>query len=126
MGMFNRFRNDVARVGATLEPVLWLLVLYEIGMAARQPVVAAWLNEHVGSEMRATVLSVEGMAFTLGGSCGLFVLGLVARAHGIPAAWLACAAVFLVMAPLYLLLGRIARRDAARRCEPPLEVAASA
>jgi len=104
-----------AALAATLVPVLWFLILYEVGLAARQPVVAAWLNEHVGAELRATVLSVEGMAFTLGGSLGLFSLGLVARGYGIPAAWLVCAAICLAIAPLYLLLGRIARRDDLRR-----------
>jgi hypothetical protein len=73
------------------------------------------MNEHIGSELRATVLSVEGMAFMLGGSLGLVCLGLVARGYGIPPAWLVCAAIFLAMAPLYLVLGRVAHRDAALR-----------
>ena len=58
------------------------------------------------------MLSVGGMAFMLGGSVGLVVVGLVARAFGIPVAWAVCAVLFLAMAPLYLLLGRIARHDA--------------
>jgi hypothetical protein len=73
------------------------------------------MNEHIGTELRATVLSVEGMAFMLGGSLGLVCLGLVARGDGIPLAWLVCAGIFFAMAPLYLLLGRVARRDAALR-----------
>ena len=104
-----------AALAASLQPVLWLLVLYEVGASARQPVVSAWMNEHIGTELRATVLSVEGMAFMLGGSLGLVCIGLVARGYGIPQAWLVCAAIFAAMAPLYLLLGRVARRDAALR-----------
>lgn len=104
-----------AALGGSLAGVLGLLVLYEMAVAARQPVVLAWANEHVGSTLRSTVLSVQGMAFTLGGSLGLTLFGLVARAYGIPAAWLGCALVFAAAAPLNLVLGRIARREAAPR-----------
>ncbi len=83
-----------AALGGSLAGVLGLLVLYEMAVAARQPVVLAWANEHVGSTLRSTVLSVQGMAFTLGGSLGLTLFGLVARAYGIPAVWLGCALVF--------------------------------
>lgn len=95
-------------------PVLGALVLFEVGTAARQPVVAAWLNEHVTEELRATVLSVGGMSFMLGGSLGLLAIGMIARGSGIPAAWLACAALLAAMAPFYLLLGRVAAREAMR------------
>lgn len=108
-------------VAAALVDALWpmvaALVIFEIGTAARQPIVSAWLNEHVGEDLRATVLSVGGMAFMLGGSLGLVAIGMVARAWGIPAAWLVCAALFAAMAPLYLVLGRVAARDAARAAD---------
>ncbi len=97
-----------------LWPVLSALVIFEVGTAARQPIVTAWLNEHVGEDLRATVLSVGGMAFMLGGSLGLVAIGGVARTFGIPAAWLVCAALFAVMAPLYLVLGRVAAREETR------------
>lgn len=105
----------VAATTTSFGTVLWALVLYEVSAAARQPVVSAWINEHVGSDLRATVLSVGGMSFMLGGGLGLVAVGLIARASGIPVAWLVCAALFVAMAPLYLLLGRIARRDAVAR-----------
>jgi MFS family permease len=105
-----------------LGPMIGALVIFEIGTAARQPIVTAWLNEHVGEDLRATVLSVGGMSFMLGGSLGLVAIGAVARAYGIPAAWLVCAAVFGAMAPLYLVLGRVAAREAARE-ERPAEAA---
>lgn len=108
-------------VAAALADALWplvtALVIFEVGTAARQPIVTAWLNEHVGEDLRATVLSVGGMAFMLGGSLGLLAIGAVARGWGIPAAWLVCAALFAAMAPLYLLLGRVAAREDARTDE---------
>jgi len=104
-----------AALAGSFGGVLAALVLYEIGVAARQPVVTAWTNEHVGSDLRATVLSIGGMAFMLGGALGVLTIGLVTRALGIPAGWLVCAALCVLMAPLYLRLGRVARRDAARR-----------
>lgn len=102
-----------AAIAGSPWPVLGALVLFEVGTAARQPIVTAWLNEHVTEDLRATVLSVGGMSFMLGGSLGLLAIGVVARAHGIPAAWLACAALLVVMAPLYLVLGRVAAREGA-------------
>jgi hypothetical protein len=49
------------------------------------------------------------MSFTLGGAGGLVCIGLLARDVGIPAAWLASAAVFVLLAPGFILLGRLAR-----------------
>lgn len=66
----------LAALAGSLGPVVWMLVLYELTTAARQPVVTAWMNEHVGSELRATVLSVGGMAFMLGGALGLTSVGV--------------------------------------------------
>ena len=103
-----------AAMADALWPMVAALVIFELGTAARQPIVTAWLNEHVGEDLRATVLSVGGMAFMLGGSLGLLAIGAVARGWGIPAAWLVCAALFAAMAPLYLLLGRVAAREEAR------------
>jgi len=92
-------------------PVLWALLLYELAQAARQPVVSAWMNEHVGPELRATVLSVQGMAFMFGGALGLLTIGALANVTTIPLAWVVCAMLFVAIAPLYALLGRIARRE---------------
>jgi predicted MFS family arabinose efflux permease len=78
-----------------------------------EPTLQGWMNEHVDSELRATVLSVRSMAFTLGGGIGLVCLGLVARGQGIPAAWGVAAACLLVSAPGFLLLG------GGRRAEMP-------
>jgi MFS family permease len=77
----------VAAAATGFYPALAGLLLQEIGMGVSEPVLQAWMNEHVDAERRATVLSVRSMFGTLGGAVGLVVLGLVARDHGIPAAW---------------------------------------
>lgn len=98
----------------TVAGVIAALAAYEAGQAASTPVLRAWMNEHVGPALRATVLSVQGMALTFGGSSGLLALGLLARAEGFPASWLASAAVFAaVVAPASALLGRVAFRHQA-------------
>ncbi len=63
------------------------LVGQQVGMGASDPLLGAWMNDHAATHQRATVLSIQAMSFMLGGSAGLIVLGLTARAAGIPAAW---------------------------------------
>jgi MFS family permease len=112
-----------AAVATAFEPTLAFLLVFEVMAAAHDPVMGAWMNEHVEADLRATVLSVRGMAFTLGGSLGLVCLGLIARGASIPTAWAAAAATALLLAPGYLLLGRIARTE---RRETPASVAVAA
>lgn len=76
------------------------------GMGAMIPLLNAWLNENVAAAERATVLSVNAAAFTIGGAAGLVVLGLVARAAGIAAAWAIAA---LVLAGCAVGYGAVAR-----------------
>ena len=97
-----------AALATTFYPALGGWLLQEISFGFSEPVMQAWMNEHVAAERRATVLSIRSMVGTLGGSAGLVVIGLVARDHGIPAAWLLSAALFLATAPAFLLLGRFA------------------
>jgi len=97
-----------AALATTFYPALGGWLLQEVSFGFSEPVMQAWMNEHVAAERRATVLSIRSMVGTLGGSAGLVVIGFVARDHGIPAAWLLSAALFLVTAPAFLLLGRFA------------------
>jgi MFS family permease len=97
-----------AALATTFYPALGGWLLQEVSFGFSEPVMQAWMNEHVAAERRATVLSIRSMVGTLGGSAGLVVIGFVARDHGIPAAWLLSAALFLATAPAFLLLGRFA------------------
>jgi MFS family permease len=88
-------------------------LLQEVTFGFSEPVMTAWMNEYATSERRATMLSVRSMSFTLGGATGLVCLGWVARDSGIATAWLASAAIYALVAPGFLLLGRLASRPAA-------------
>ena len=97
-----------AALAATLVPALAGWLLQEVSFGLTEPVLQAWMNEHVPADRRATVLSIRSMVGTLGGGAGLIAIGFVARDHGIPAAWLVSAVLFLAAAPAYLLLERLA------------------
>jgi MFS family permease len=97
-----------AATGAS--PAITGLLLQEMGFGVSEPMLQAWMNDHIGAERRATVLSVRAMCFTLGGGTGLVCLGLIARGFGIPPAWLISASIVVLTAPGLLLLGRMAQQ----------------
>jgi len=105
----------VVALTTNVKTAVGALLVQEVGFGVTDPVVHAWMNDHVDSERRATVLSVRSMSWTFGGAFGLIVAGLVARAAGMPPAWLGMGAALLVAAPGYLLLGRLARREPTAR-----------
>lgn len=96
----------VAAQSPTLAPAILGLVFFDFGMGLSEPLMLGWMNDHAGSVRRATVLSVRQMAFTLGGAIGLMVLGVVARDHGIPAAWTVGAVVLALVALGFTAMGR--------------------
>jgi len=96
----------IAAAATSFGPALTGILCMEIGFGVSEPMLQAWMNEHVGSAQRATVLSVRAMAFTLGGGAGLLSIGLLARASGIPVAWGVSAVILLLAAPGFALLGQ--------------------
>jgi MFS family permease len=113
-----------AAIATTFNPALFGFLLQEIGWGFTEPVLQAWMNEHATSEQRATILSVRSMAFTLGGAAGLVCLGYLARETSIGTAWLVTASIYALVAPGYLVLGRVARRHQRPAVESPLRVVA--
>ena len=96
----------------------WLL--QEIGYGLTEPIFQSWTSDQATPEQRATVISLRSMFVTLGGSAGLVLLGLVARAHGIPIAW-GCSAILLVVLAAWI--GKHARRfPEALSVRVPIEV----
>ena len=87
-------------------PALAGLMTREAALAVSDPAAMAWANEHIDARLRATVLSVWSMAFTVGGATGGVLLGLLARAAGIPAMWTVSALILLATAPGFLRLDR--------------------
>jgi len=99
----------VAGIASSIYPALIGLMLQEMGFGLSEPLLQAWMNEHIGAERRATVLSVRAMSFTLGGGTGLVCIGLVARDFGAQAAWLTSATVVGATAVGFVMLARVAR-----------------
>jgi MFS family permease len=109
----------LAAAATTVSPMTAGLVLQEVASGLSDPVTAAWTNEHIAAEQRATALSVRSTFFTLGGALGLVTLGLLARSQGIPVAWGVAAALFALTALGCLGLGRVAARVRAHGAPPP-------
>jgi MFS family permease len=100
----------VAGIASSVYPALMGLMLQEMGFGLSEPLLQAWMNEHIEAERRATVLSVRAMSFTLGGGTGLVCIGLIARDFGAQAAWLTSAAVVGATATGFVMLARVAPR----------------
>ncbi len=96
----------VAAVASTSLPVLAGVLLMELGFGLTEPLLQAWINEHIPSQQRATVLSVRAMFFTFGGGSGLVCIGAIARSVGIPIAWSVSAILLALIAPGFLVLRR--------------------
>ena len=102
----------LAAWSARFSPALAGMIAQSAAAGASEPLLAAWVNEHVGPAQRATVLSAHAMSFTAGGSLGLVALGYFARAYGIAAVWSVSAFVFALCA-----VACVALREAAPRLE---------
>jgi MFS family permease len=106
----------VVALATGVGPAFVGVVLQEMSFGLTEPLLQAWMNEHIAPERRATILSVRAMSFTFGAAAGLVCIGWLAREAGISAAWTASACVFALIAPGFILLGRLARQ--AGRIEP--------
>lgn len=79
---------------------LWLGFSVLMGVAG--PVRQGFINEHIPSMQRATILSLDSLFADVGGSAGQPALGYLAQAVSIPAAMATGAMVLFVPIPLYL------------------------
>jgi MFS family permease len=70
------------------------------------PVKQGYLNAHIPSAQRATIISLDSCFANLGGVAGQGAWGWLARARGIADAWVAAGATLLLGVPLYLLARR--------------------
>ena len=75
-------------------------------MGVAGPIAQAYLNEHIPSAQRATVLSVASFFSEAGGMAGQPGLGWLARATSIPVGYLVGAVFVGISAPLYRVAGR--------------------
>jgi MFS family permease len=88
---------------------LWVCGGFISGVAG--PVGSAYLNEHIPSAQRATVLSIGAVFGDAGGVVGQPVFGFAAQAFGIAATWLVGGFTLLVVGPLYRRSGRAAAAE---------------
>lgn len=78
---------------------LWVLGGFVSGMA--MPLGSAYLNAHIPSAERATVLSLGALFGDAGGVVGQPAMGYAAQAFGIAPTWVLSGLVLLGVAPLY-------------------------
>lgn len=91
---------------------LWLAWGVVSGLSG--PVRQAFINEHIESAQRATVLSLDAFFGDVGGGAGQPALGWISTRASVSAGWLIGAVFVGAAAPLYAMAGRAARAKAAR------------
>ena len=95
-------------VPAAIAIGLWLLWNLIFGLTG--PIRSGYINEHIPSAQRATVLSLDSLFGDAGGSIGQPVLGWIATVASLPIAWAISAVAFAGATPLYLRSASAAER----------------
>ncbi len=100
---------------AAIAIVLWIAWSVVFGLLG--PVRGGFINEHIPSAQRATILSLDSLFADAGGAVGQPALGWIATQFSIALAWVFGSAFFAAAAPLYAAAGRAAseEREAASR-----------
>lgn len=105
IGFFTPEGGSITSFGALAA----LLALSGIVGGVVAPVRQAFINEHIPSAQRATVLSLDSFFADVGGSVGQPVFGWMSKAFSIPVTYLVGAIALGVSAPLYREAGRHVR-----------------
>jgi MFS family permease len=90
---------------------LWIAGGFISGMAT--PIGSAYLNEHIPSAQRATVLSISAVFGDGGAVVGQPAFGYAAQAFGIASTWIVGGLIMLLVPPLYRSSGRAAAAEPA-------------
>jgi MFS family permease len=94
---------------AALAIVLWISWSVLFGLLG--PVRSGFINEHIPSPQRATVLSLDSLFADAGGTVGQPALGWLSTRFSIAVAWCLGSLFFAAAAPLYAVAGRAAKVD---------------
>ena len=97
-------------VPAGIAILLWLGWSLMFGLLG--PVRQGFINEHIPSAQRATVLSLDSLFGDAGGSVGQPALGFVATKMGLPISWVLSSIAFAGAIPLYGASARAADAEA--------------
>jgi MFS family permease len=90
--------------------VVPLYLVYGVAIGLAMPVKQGYLNAHIPSAQRATILSLDSMFANSGGVVGQSVWGWVARVRSIGEAWAWSGLTLFVAMPLYWMARRSDRR----------------
>jgi len=90
--------------------VVALYLVYGIAIGLAMPVKQGYLNAHIPSAQRATILSLDSMFANSGGVVGQSVWGWVARRRSIGEAWAWSGLTLILAVPLYWMARRKDRR----------------
>jgi MFS family permease len=90
--------------------VVALYLVYGVAIGLAMPVKQGYLNAHIPSAQRATILSLDSMFANSGGVVGQSVWGWVARRRSIAEAWAGSGLTLLLAVPLYWMARRRDRR----------------
>lgn len=90
--------------------VVALYLVYGMAIGVSMPVKQAYVNAHIPSAQRATIISLDSTFASVGGVLGQSVWGWLARARSIGEAWVWSGATLLLGLPLYWLARRRDRR----------------
>lgn len=107
--------RGVAVFGAAV--VMWLA--FGLFMGIVNPISQAFINEHIPSVQRATILSVSAFFGDVGGTIGQPTLGYVAKVASIPLGWAIGAIAFIAAAPLYFRADRAAAEQSVSHPSEP-------
>jgi len=91
--------------------IVSLYLLYGAAIGLAMPVKQAYLNAHIPSAQRATIISLDSMFASTGGVIGQSVWGAVARARSIGQAWVGSGLTLVLAIPLYWIARRRDRKQ---------------
>lgn len=86
--------------------VVALYLVYGIALGAMGPVKQGYLNAHIPSAQRATIISLDALFADAGGVAGQSGWGYLAKVRSIGEAWMYSGATLLIGAPLYWMARR--------------------
>jgi MFS family permease len=91
---------------ASFYAVVALYLVYGVALGAMAPVKQGYLNSHIPSAQRATIISLDSMFADVGGVAGQSGWGYLAKRQSIGAAWIYAGATVLIGVPLYWMARR--------------------
>jgi MFS family permease len=83
--------------------VVGLYLVYGIALGTMGPVKQGYLNAHIPSEQRATIISLDALFADAGGVAGQSGWGYLAKVRSIGEAWIYAGVTLLVDVPMYLI-----------------------